>query len=140
MISLASNAGSGACTDRSATIIAMPAKPVAANDGAGLNPVFNGIDGIDRSLAAGESLFLQDDAVRSIYLLRSGWAFRSQCLENGGRQIVDFVLTGEVLGIDIFGPAPYAVETLTPLFLTPGLAREFPGAPFAPAGIMHDVG
>jgi CRP-like cAMP-binding protein len=67
-----------------------------------------------RTLKTGESLFLQGDEVRSICVLRDGWAFRSQCLEDGRRQIVDFVLPGDVLGI---GPSPqmlYGVEALSP--------------------------
>ena len=67
-----------------------------------------------RTLKTGESLFLQGDEVRSICVLRDGWAFRYQCLEDGRRQIVDFVLPGDVLGI---GPSPqmlYGVEALSP--------------------------
>jgi len=67
-----------------------------------------------RTLRTGESLFLQGDEVRSICVLRDGWAFRYQCLEDGRRQIVDFVLPGDVLGI---GPSPqmlYGVEALSP--------------------------
>jgi CRP/FNR family transcriptional regulator len=67
-----------------------------------------------RTLKTGESLFLQGDEVRSICVLRDGWAFRYQCLEDGRRQIVDFVLPGDVLGI---GPSPqmlYGVEGLSP--------------------------
>jgi CRP/FNR family transcriptional regulator len=67
-----------------------------------------------RALKTGESLFLQGDEVRSICVLRDGWAFRYQCLEDGRRQIVDFVLPGDVLGI---GPSPrmlYGVEALSP--------------------------
>lgn len=67
-----------------------------------------------RTLKTGESLFLQGDEVRSICVLHDGWAFRYQCLEDGRRQIVDFVLPGDVLGI---GPSPqmlYGVEALSP--------------------------
>jgi CRP/FNR family transcriptional regulator, anaerobic regulatory protein len=67
-----------------------------------------------RTLKTGESLFMQGDEVRSICVLRDGWAFRYQCLEDGRRQIVDFVLPGDVLGI---GPSPqmlYGVEALSP--------------------------
>lgn len=67
-----------------------------------------------RTLKTGGSLFMQGDEVRSICVLRDGWAFRYQCLEDGRRQIVDFVLPGDVLGI---GPSPqmmYGVEALSP--------------------------
>jgi CRP-like cAMP-binding protein len=67
-----------------------------------------------RALKAGESLFMQGDEVRSICILQSGWAFRYQCLEDGRRQIVDFVLPGDVLGIDSSNLASYGVEALSP--------------------------
>lgn len=66
-----------------------------------------------RSLKAGESLFLQGDTVRWTWELREGWAFRYQTLEDGRRQIVDFVLPGDILGIGASAPMPYGVEALT---------------------------
>jgi len=62
----------------------------------------------------GESLFLQGDEVRSICILREGWAFRYQCLEDGRRQIVDFVLPGDILGIGPSAQMQYGVEALSP--------------------------
>lgn len=67
-----------------------------------------------RGLKAGESLFLQGDTVRWIWVLREGWAFRYQTLEDGRRQIVDFVLPGDILGVGASAPMPYGVEALTP--------------------------
>jgi CRP/FNR family transcriptional regulator len=67
-----------------------------------------------RTLKTGESLFLQGDDVRSICILRDGWAFRYQCLEDGRRQIVDFVLPGDVLGIGPSRQMLYGVEALSP--------------------------
>lgn len=67
-----------------------------------------------RNLKPGESLFLQGDKVRWVWVLRDGWAFRYQSLEDGRRQIVDFVLPGEILGIGVPGPMPYGVEALSP--------------------------
>lgn len=67
-----------------------------------------------RTLKAGEDLFLQGDKVRRIWMLREGWAFRCQTLEDGRRQIVDFVLPGDILGIETSSPMPYGVEALAP--------------------------
>ncbi|MEZ5829646.1 MAG: Crp/Fnr family transcriptional regulator [Dongiaceae bacterium] len=67
-----------------------------------------------RTLKPGENLFIQGDDVRSICVLHAGWAFRYQCLEDGRRQIVDFVLPGDVLGVDSSTHAPYGVEALSP--------------------------
>lgn len=66
-----------------------------------------------RTLRAGESLFMQGDEIRSVCVLRQGWAFRYQCLEDGRRQIVDFVLPGDVLGIGLASQIFYGVEALS---------------------------
>jgi CRP/FNR family transcriptional regulator, anaerobic regulatory protein len=67
-----------------------------------------------RTLKPGESLFFQGDKIRSICLLREGWAFRYQSLEDGRRQIVDFVLPGDILGIGASSQMLYGVEALSP--------------------------
>jgi CRP-like cAMP-binding protein len=67
-----------------------------------------------RKLAAKETLFLQGDESRHVYLLLDGWAFRHQGLEDGRRQILDFALPGAVLGFPGAGRLAYGVETLTP--------------------------
>ncbi|HWA47324.1 MAG TPA: Crp/Fnr family transcriptional regulator [Dongiaceae bacterium] len=67
-----------------------------------------------RSLKTGESLFLQGDMVRWVWVLREGWAFRYQTLEDGRRQIVDFLLPGDILGIGRSSQMPYGVEALSP--------------------------
>jgi len=67
-----------------------------------------------RMLKTGENLFMQGDEVQSICILRDGWAFCYQCLEDGRRQIVDFVLPGDVLGIGSSSRMPYGVEALSP--------------------------
>lgn len=66
-----------------------------------------------RIVRTGENLFLQGDELHSIYVLRDGWAFRYQCLEDGRRQIVDFVLPGDALGISPSPQVAYGVEALS---------------------------
>jgi len=66
-----------------------------------------------RTLKAGESLFLQGDELRSICVMREGWAFRYQCLEDGRRQIVDFLLPGDIIGIGASSLMQYGVEALS---------------------------
>jgi CRP-like cAMP-binding protein len=66
-----------------------------------------------RSIGAGQSLFLQGDKTRSVFVLHEGWAFRYQSLEDGRRQIVDFLLPGDIVGIGA-SPMPYGVEALSP--------------------------
>ena len=64
-------------------------------------------------LKTGESLFFQADIVEHVYILKEGWAFRYQCLEDGRRQIVDFLLPGEVLGLGNSVSMTCGVEALT---------------------------
>lgn len=66
-----------------------------------------------RVLKAQENLFMQGDEIRSVYILHEGWAFRYQCLEDGRRQIVDFILPGDVLGVGAGAQMLYGVEALT---------------------------
>jgi CRP/FNR family transcriptional regulator len=67
-----------------------------------------------RTLKSGESLFLQGDKIQTVWILREGWAFRYQTLEDGRRQIVDFVLPGDILGVGVSSQMPYGVEALSP--------------------------
>jgi CRP/FNR family transcriptional regulator, anaerobic regulatory protein len=67
-----------------------------------------------RGLKPGESLFLQDDRVDNVYILLEGWAFRYQDLKDGRRQIVDFALPGDVVGLSETAAAPCGLEALTP--------------------------
>lgn len=82
-----------------------PVDPEFCNGGLGSQQI--------RTLKAGESLFLQGDKVRSVCILREGWAFRYQSLEDGRRQIVDFVLPGDILGVGTTPQMPYGVEALS---------------------------
>jgi CRP-like cAMP-binding protein len=66
-----------------------------------------------RHLEPGESLFLQDDPVDSVYVLQEGWAFLCQDLKDGRRQILDFVLPGDLVGLGVVEAASYGVEALT---------------------------
>jgi CRP/FNR family transcriptional regulator, anaerobic regulatory protein len=69
--------------------------------------------GLLRSLAIGENLFFQGDEALSAHVLRDGWAFRYQSLEDGRRQIVDFVLPGDLIGVDRSPRMAYGVEALS---------------------------
>lgn len=114
MIPMTSNVGSAGRTFRPSNFAA-PARPVANHSGSNLEFCIGGAGTQQtRTLKAGESLFLQGDDVRSVCILRDGWAFRYQCLEDGRRQIVDFVLPGDVLGTGPSRQMHYGVEALSP--------------------------
>jgi CRP/FNR family transcriptional regulator, anaerobic regulatory protein len=52
----------------------------------------------------------------SLYTLYEGWAFRYKKLPVGGRQILDLVLPGEIIGLSsaLLGTMRHSVQTLTP--------------------------
>ena len=61
-----------------------------------------------RRIKAGQDIFSAAAPCEAIYNLTEGWAFRYALLEDGRRQILDFVLPGAVLG---FHPAKGARAT-----------------------------
>ncbi|MBR0685359.1 Crp/Fnr family transcriptional regulator [Bradyrhizobium manausense] len=52
------------------------------------------LEGLFRA-GPGEDLIVEGDTVDSIRIVLSGWAFRHKTLEDGRRQIVNFILPGE---------------------------------------------
>lgn len=54
-----------------------------------------------------------------LYTLLSGWAFRFKTLPDGRRQILNYVLPGDLIGLQgsIEGEIEHSVEALTPLIL-----------------------
>lgn len=55
----------------------------------------------------------------ALYTLYEGWAFRYKRLTGGGRQILDLVLPGEIIGLSsaLLGTMRHSVQTLTPVSL-----------------------
>ncbi|QEX23051.1 Crp/Fnr family transcriptional regulator [Hypericibacter adhaerens] len=93
---------------------AFPASPTPALDCRDLETQLpEAKAGQRRELKPGESLFLQEDRIDSVYVLLEGWAFRYQDLKDGRRQIVDFALPGDVVGLNEAANAPYGIEALT---------------------------
>lgn len=65
-------------------------------------------------LPAGEELLTQGRTSGSLYTLYEGWAVRLRQLPDGGRQILDFVLPGDLVGlVQAHGEIGYSVLTLT---------------------------
>ncbi len=66
-----------------------------------------------RTIGKGRSIIDQGETRESIFILLSGWAFRSQTLSDGKRQILDFVFAGTLLGFGSCATNSYGVETVT---------------------------
>jgi len=75
----------------------------------------NGLKIDHRHIASGSDIIHagQDDA--ELFTLFSGWAFRYKSLEDGRRQILNFILPGDLIGLQaaLLSAAEYSVEALT---------------------------
>ena len=74
-----------------------------------------------------------------LYTLLSGWAFRFKTLEDGRRQILNYCLPGDLIGLQgsVIGAMEHSVEALSPAVLCvfqrdrlPDLFKHHPGLSF----------
>ncbi len=110
-------------------------KPITRNE-------LGAINNIKRDhimLNAGVEIIHSGDESPEVYTLYSGWAFRFKTLLDGRRQILNFLLPGDLVGLQaaMFEAAQYGVEALTDveLCLLPrrkiwALFGEMPGLAF----------
>jgi CRP-like cAMP-binding protein len=91
------------------------------------------------ALPAGAEIIRAGDDCPEIYTLYSGWAFRFKMLPDGRRQILNFLLPGDLVGLQaaMFDAAQHGIEALTDveLCLLPrrkvwALFGEMPGLAF----------
>lgn len=70
----------------------------------------------ERWFEAGEHLLREGDDDGPLYTMLEGWAFRYKTLSDGRRQILNFVLPGDFIGLQqkMTDAASHGVETLTP--------------------------
>jgi len=68
------------------------------------------------ALAARQDIVHAGEVGGALYTLYEGWAFRYKRLAGGGRQILDLVLPGEIIGLSsaLLGTVRHSVQTLTP--------------------------
>lgn len=73
-----------------------------------------------RFFAAGSELFAQDEPIREVFTVVEGWIGLHHSLEDGRRQILDFLLPGDICGLAPFagGPASHTAEALTDVTVT----------------------
>jgi CRP-like cAMP-binding protein len=65
----------------------------------------------------GQDILLESEKSSSAYLLQSGWAIRYKVVPDGGRQIVSFLLPGDIFGFreSLFELSDDSVQALTPV-------------------------
>jgi CRP-like cAMP-binding protein len=78
------------------------------------------------SAAKGKLLIVEGGLVNNVSILLTGWAIRYKSLPDGRRQILNFVLPGDIVGV--FGlllrTAACGVETLTPVTMYSITSRQ----------------
>lgn len=84
---------------------------------------------------AGSMILAEGTHSAQLFTLLSGWAFRYKTLEDGRRQILNFLLPGDLVGLQgsIIGEMEHSVESLSPVvlcvFQRDSLATLFEGYP-----------
>jgi CRP-like cAMP-binding protein len=73
------------------------------------------LEGLQRA-GQGEDLISEGDQVDSVRIVLSGWLYRYKTLEDGRRQIVNFILPGETCDAHAFllSTMDHSIATLTP--------------------------
>jgi CRP/FNR family transcriptional regulator len=73
----------------------------------------------EKTIEAGATIFLENEDHAHMYTILSGWAFRYKTLEDGRRQILNFALQSDFLGLQnaIFKSMKHSVEALTRMTL-----------------------
>jgi CRP-like cAMP-binding protein len=90
----------------------------------------------ERSYGRDERVYGQGDAVKSLYVVKSGWACVHCLLDDGRRQIVDIKLPGDLIGLRevAFVETMSGVSTLTEAvlcpFSKPRLSEVFERSPY----------
>jgi CRP-like cAMP-binding protein len=93
------------------------------------------------ALKAGDEIVRVGDESPELYTLYSGWAFRYKLLSDGRRQILNFLLPGDLLGLQaaMFEAALHGIQALTDVELCVLPRRKvwdlFGGMP----GLAYDV-
>jgi CRP/FNR family transcriptional regulator len=70
----------------------------------------------EEAFGAGEAVTAEGAADTPLYTLLSGWGFRYRTLKDGRRQILNFLLPGDLIGVqaNFLGEATHGVEALGP--------------------------
>jgi len=68
---------------------------------------------------AGATLMVEGTSSAHLYTAYSGWGFRFKTLEDGRRQILNYILPGDLVGLQggLMGEMQHSIECLTPMTL-----------------------
>jgi CRP-like cAMP-binding protein len=75
----------------------------------------HGFEGQLRQIPKNSDIVIAGRHCRTFFVNRNGWLFRYKTLHNGDRQIVDFVLPGQIFGLQacFFKVSLYSIATVT---------------------------
>ena len=79
--------------------------------------ILNGLLTREETAETGKLLVIEGGKANKVIVLSTGWAIRYKSLPDGRRQILNFLLPGDIAGFFamLFKTAEYGVETLTPV-------------------------
>lgn len=82
------------------------------------------------TLDAGASVIEAGEALSNVFFVEDGWAIRFRLLDDGRRQIVNFMLPGDCFDLQalIASDADHAVDAITTLTIRVVAAQDFLGA------------
>ncbi len=95
-----------------------------------------------RSFVAGRDLIHQGQSDQAAYILTSGWACSYKILNDGERQVVDFQIPGDFLGLRsvLLHVSDHSIEPVTDIEVTeigaPDLLKSFARTPRLAAAIL----
>lgn len=104
--------------------------------------ILEGLHKRRRSFAAGRDLVHQGQTDQSAYILNSGWACSFKLLADGQRQIVDFQIPGDFLGLRsvVLHISDHSIEPVTDIEVTEvhvsDLLEVFSNAPRLAAAVL----
>lgn len=84
------------------------------------------LDGRRRTFKPGHEMIHEGQANASAFILSEGWACSYKLLPNGGRQIVDFQIPGDFLGLRsiLFRTSDHSIEAMTRIEASEVLASD----------------
>ena len=88
------------------------------------------------SVEKGATVLVEGNHSAHLYTVLSGWGFRYKLMSDGRRQILNYVMPGDLIGLQgsLMGEMQHSIEALSPMLLCvferdkiPELYRNYPG-------------
>lgn len=82
----------------------------------------------ERSVESGGTILSEGERSEHLFTVLSGWGFRYKVLKDGRRQILNYVMPGDMVGLQgtLMGEMQHSIEALSPVTLSTGSTRILP--------------